>query len=213
MTTIRRAWGRDYVPDDRDLRYRLRPAVSRRSRRTWRLGPVTDQGAMPSCVGHAWAGWLAASPVRQRPIVPDGLYELAQHYDEWQGTDYEGTSVRGAAKLLRVTGHILEYQWAWEIDRALNHALETGPLVLGCNWYAGMVEPDEQGFIRPTGKLLGGHAVLIYSMDAKIGRAGIRNSWGPDWGEAGNCLLALEELERLLGEDGECATATEARPG
>src|SRR4030066_84967 len=86
--------------------------TARRSPRTWRLGPVTDQGAMPSCVGHAWAGWLAASPVRQRPIVPDGLYALAQHYDEWQGTDYEGAAVRGAAKPLRVTGHILEDQWA-----------------------------------------------------------------------------------------------------
>ena len=165
-----------------------------------------DQRDTPHCVGFAWAAWLAASPVRQRPIGGDGIYRLAQHFDEWQGVDYDGTSVRGGAKALALSGHITEYRWAFDVDSVVNHILRSGPVVLGTNWYRGM---NDAGDMQPTGSLLGGHAYLAYRANVKTNQIGIRNSWGADFGTNGNGVMSLDTLERLLAENGEACTALE----
>lgn len=207
---VQRAWGRTYSPDKRDMLYRLDPKKSQRTSRSWRLGDITDQGNSPSCVGHAWCSWLKASPIRQHPILPDGIYIFAQYCDEWEGEKYEGTSVRGAAKVLQITGHISTYSWAWTLAPAINHLLEIGPLVIGVNWYEGMENTDKRGFIHVKGKVLGGHAVLLYGVDLNKNKVSIRNSWGTNWGLKGNCYLSIDDFNRLLSEDGECCTAQEA---
>jgi len=209
---IARTYGREYVADTRDRHYRLRTRRTTRKYRYWRCGQVTDQGAAPNCVGHAWANWLAASPVRQRPIAPDGIYTLAQYHDEWEGQDYEGTSVRGAAKVLTITGHISEYRWEWRLTPAIEYLLVSGPLVLGVNWYEGMEEPDLKGVIHADGRLLGGHAVLCYGANCSTQLVSIRNSWGRGWGDNGNCRISFADLDQLLSEDGECCAAVESQP-
>lgn len=209
-----RHYGRLHAPDCRDTAYPMFARAKRGLRRKlWRCGPVTDQGMVPSCVGHAWAGWLAASPIRQQPILPDGLYDLARHYDEFDGEDYDGTSVRGAAKVLSLTGHIAEYRWAWEMSDAIKWVLSTSPVVLGVSWYEGMEEPDTGGFVHATGDVLGGHAILWCGVDLDKKTAWLRNSWGPDWGRNGTCRISLDDLGRLIGEDGECCTAVEREQG
>lgn len=177
--------------------------------KSWRCGPVLDQGSEPSCVGHAWFGWLAASPIRQSPMLPDAIYQFAKFYDEWRGQNYEGTSVRGAAKVLAVAGHVSEYQWAWDLDTALPWLVSNGPLVAGVNWYEGMCYPNAAGLIVPSGEVVGGHAVLVYGLDVRRQLVKIRNSWGTGWGRRGNCLLSFDDFARLLAEDGECCAATE----
>lgn len=208
---MKRAFGRGFAPDKRDNKYPIKaPAISRWAR-TWQLGPVTDQLATPACVGHAWANWLAASPVRQRPIAPFGIYKLAKFFDEWQGEAYDGTSVRGAAKVLSTAGHVVRYEWAFDLAPAVAHVLEVGPVVIGVNWYAGMMDTDTSGFIHPTGRLQGGHAVLVYGVDTRRGYAKIRNSWGAQWGIGGNCKVRLSDLQALILDDGECCTAIEVK--
>jgi hypothetical protein len=210
---MNRKFGRGYLPDSRDHRYMIRSPFTNRTYRHWRLNSeVTDQGETSACVGHAWYNWLGASPVRQVPLLPNGLYELARHYDEWEGEDYDGTSVRGAAKVLKLTGHVVEYVWEWQLDPIANYLLEQGPVVLGVNWYGGMYNPDKNGLIKPTGRVLGGHAVLAYGINIKKELVWIRNSWGKGWGINGNCLISLDDLAQLLGEDGECCSATERKP-
>jgi len=209
-----RTYGRLHRPDSRDKQHMLRrfgAAPTRRKSQHWRLGPIMDQGNTSHCVGYSWYGWLTAEPLRQHPILPSGIYTMSQYLDEWDGTDYDGTSVRGGAKALTVTGHISEYQWAWTLDDAVQHVLDVSPLVIGVNWYAKMEDTDADGFIHVGGRLRGGHAVLLYGVNTRSGFASIRNSWGPDWGKRGNCRISLEDFEKLLGEDGECCTAIESR--
>jgi hypothetical protein len=208
---MKRLFGRGWAEDARDRKYLIKAVATSRWSRTWELGPQTDQGSTPHCVGHAWAGWLSSSPVRQRPILPSGIYRLAQFVDEWQGEGYEGTSVRAAAKILSMTGHISGYQWAFKLEDAIPHVMEVGPIVLGIGWYAGMMDADGEGFIRPTGRQVGGHAVLCYGMDLRSGYARVRNSWGSSWGINGNCKIDLDDLAVLVANDGECCTASEAR--
>jgi len=201
--------GRDYIPDPRDRNHPMAAPRSERRARHWRLGPVTDQVG-PTCVGHAWWNWFASSPIRQRPISPLGIYRLSQQFDEWDGTGYDGTSVRGGAKALQIADKIVEYHWAFDADTAVAHVLEVGPVVLGVNWYASMDWPDLEGFMTiRRRRTTAGHALLMYGVDMRRGFASLRNSWGESWGLGGNARLALEDLELLLSEDGECCAAVE----
>jgi hypothetical protein len=43
------------------------------------------------------------------------------------------------------------------------------------------------------------------------GYARIKNSWGRSWGQRGRAKITLDDLRRLLDEDGEACLATEGR--
>ena len=202
----RRTYGRDHAADYRD--YSLAAVRTTRRSRKWRDSQWSgNQGSEPSCVGFAWAHWLTSSPISQF-ADPSGIYRLAQFLDEWEG-EYDGTSVRAGAKVLALLGHVAEYRFTVDEDVLRGNLLEVGPVVIGVNWYRGMENPDSDGVIVPKGRLLGGHALLIVGY--KSGRYTLKNSWEPDWGLAGHCLLAAEHLQRLLDEDGEACLATEQK--
>src|SRR5688572_23619901 len=101
--------------------------------RYYRCGPTLDQGAYPHCVGYAWRGWMMAAPL----MTKDGpaaaaIYHEAQHVDEWEGTNYDGTSVRAGAKVLASAGRINEYAWAWNAQTVADWILDDrGTVVLG----------------------------------------------------------------------------------
>jgi len=205
MGRVTRLYGRDFAPDPRD--YAMTPVASTRRRRKWRDNQWSgDQAQTPHCVGFAWAHWLASSPVSQF-LDPHGIYELAQFLDEWEGEDYDGTSVRAGAKVLARLGHVAEYRFT--VDEAVlrGNVLEVGPVVIGVNWYAGMDEPDRDGLVKPTGRLRGGHALLIVGYEP--GFYWLKQSWGLAWGKSGHCLIADEDVQTLLDEDGEACLAVE----
>ena len=41
-------------------------------------------------------------------------------------------------------------------------------------------------------RLLGGHAVYAVGYDMEARYFIVRNSWGPDWGQAGDCLMPFD---------------------
>jgi len=205
--TKRRYDGRDFAADSRD--WAMTGQLTTRRRRKWRDNQWSgDQGSEPSCVGFAWAHWLASSPVSQF-LDPAGIYALAQHVDEWEGNDYDGTSIRAGAKLLNRLGHIEWYSFTTDEGAVRGNVLEVGPLVIGVNWYAGMEKPDRDGLIVPSGQLRGGHAILIVGYAP--GFYMLKNSWGLDWGLSGHCYLADQHLQELLDQQGEACLAVEKK--
>jgi hypothetical protein len=94
-----------------------------------------------------------------------------------------------------------------------------GPAVLGINWHEGMWHPDADGFIHPTGSVVGGHAILaravrivwrnghgpatMDNVDVQKSYVTLRNSWGRDWGLGGDCRITVLELNALLRDNGE----------
>lgn len=117
---------------------------------------VYNQGVEGACTGFA-ASWLM-SIINRRRYVPQWLYETAKEIDEWEGVDYDGTSVRAVMDVLRTRGHIryrkgnrmyppdlnegiVENRWATTVDE-IRACLSIGvPVVLGCNWYRDFDHP------------------------------------------------------------------------
>lgn len=200
-------FGRLVAIDRRD--YALAPLAATRTSRLYRDDYWRgDQGQTPHCVGYSAAHLLAAAPCVQW-VDPAGIYQIAQHYDEWPGEDYEGTSVRAAFKVLKMLGYIEAYGFAASVAMARAYVLEHGPIVLGIPWLTGMDKPDKDGTIHASGRTLGGHAILCSGYRSKHFR--LLNSWGPGWGDRGHAWLPEDDLRILLDMDGEACTPVEKR--
>ncbi len=186
-------------------------------KRCWKPGVALDQGHEGACVGFAWAGELAASP--QRAALVDNLfarriYAEARRVDEWEGEDYEGTSVLAGAKVLRSWGWIGEYRWGFSVEDLRDAILTLGPAVIGIPWLSGMYAPRPSGLLDVSGSQVGGHALLVtgYHSGMRVKGEGwadrhevftLRQSWGEDYGKGGNVLIRAADLAELLADDAE----------
>lgn len=203
----------DRIPhwDPRNDNYNVRTLfddnVPRPRSYTWPCKEWVDQGYEGSCVGHAFAHELIAYPKYIRGIDHEyavRIYDRARQLDEWEGEDYEGTSVlAGAKSTIELSGKFSEYRWVKTVPELIGTVGRLGPVVMGTWWYEGMLEPDYNGLVRVEGQPAGGHSYLIRGISLKNRLFRIRNSWGPAWGKDGDCFVSFEGVERLLGEDGE----------
>lgn len=173
---------------------------------TWRGGPVTDQGREGACVGHAWTGELTARPSVIQVPQPDNyafqLYKRAQQIDEWPGENYDGTSVLAAAKELTARGFLKEYRWAFGVNDLALAVGYKGPAVIGIPWYDGMYRASG-GKVTVSGRIVGGHALLVRGVNVKRREFLWRNSWGPSYGINGDARISFDDMDRLLHEGGE----------
>lgn len=204
--------------DEKSRNFPIRELLSggRLSNKIWKCYDYLDQGTEGACVGFSWAHELSAVPFRVNVTENTArtIYYAAQQWDQWAGTNYDGTSVIAGAKTVRSLGFMPEYRWAFGIDDVLETLSEHGPIVLGVNWYEGMFDTNEKGFITPTGELAGGHAILAKGAIFRK-RQGfwwkelpepyviLHNSWGNSWGVDGDAYILASDLEKLLNEQGE----------
>lgn len=194
------------------------PIVSRYWDRTYAF----DQGNSSACTMFAASGlmhtqpWLA-SLQRQGLLAYDSDperiagYRRAQAFDPWPGGDpeYEGSSTDAPFKMLRDEGRIAEWRWCFGLDDVLRTLSHHGPVAIGTNWYSGMDVVDPRTCrVKVTGSLRGGHAYQLYAVRTDSREVECCNSWGM-WGScAGRFRLTWDDLDRLLGEDGEACTIT-----
>ncbi len=199
----------------------------------WYCDQFNDQGREGACVGFGWGHELSARPypIRTSAIQSQNIYLAGKAIDEWEGEDYSGTSVLAGAKATqmilnsRKQSVMAAYRWAFGLEDVIRVLGYRGPVVLGVNWYADMFNTDELGFIRRSGKLSGGHCILIKgvklvylegtvdkvfaNLDLEKSYVLLHNSWGLDWGghidlktgllvEGGCARLTLDDLHELL---------------
>lgn len=201
--------------DERSREYPIRTLVAGLAPRSngYPLTKWFNQGYEGACVGFSFAHEIAAEP--QAAAWADEnfarrLYWKAQQLDQWPGGAYagadpfyEGTSVISAAKHLKNSTLYKEYRWAFNLNDVVLALGYEGPGVLGCNWYEGMMNPDTNGFIKPTGAVVGGHAILIRGVDVDRKIVRLTNSWGKNWGKSGDCFMTFADLETVLKDSGE----------
>lgn len=221
--TSRRVGSRtlDILPDMPDIRDRfynptlvpllpsIRPKISI---------PVRDQGDDQSCTGFSLAHVIDlllsgnSGAKKSRGVSARMLYEMAKRNDEWAGTAYDGSSLRGAIKgffsngvcrdatapdVPKIKDWALTYDMAKEAreirlgayyrlqpDISDYHAAlnEIGVIYTSAQIHSNWVNP-KKGKIELGEKLIGGHAFAIVGYDD----AGflVLNSWGPKWGDGG----------------------------
>lgn len=201
--------------DERSKAYPIRTLVADKKPRsyTWRLNTHLDQGSDGACVGFSWSHEMAARPVEIPNITNStalNTYYQAQQLDEWDGGAYpgatpfyEGTSVLAGAKAVSAQNHMKEYRWAFNLNDVILALGYQGPGVFGVNWTNDMFNPDAKGFIKPTGAIAGGHAILVRGVNVKTKTVRLSNSWGTSWGVNGDCFMTFDDFEKALLNDGE----------
>jgi hypothetical protein len=228
-------FGRLELIDRRNFEYPLTDALRRvpkrvriRTQRSWRARWHGNQGNSSMCTIFSMLHLLEHSPVTfprykkwEKPLVdPRSAYCRAQQLDPWPGgcgskqnkDAYDGTSILAAVQTFEELGFVESYHWEYfEVDRVVEAVRDLSPVLIGSNWYKGMNKPDKEGIIRPTGKLVGGHAYLIDGIDlrkaSKEKAIRIYNSW--DWSRA---YMSLDSLEFLLKNHGEICIVKEKFP-
>lgn len=220
-------------PDARDMQFLMRTArpqiaaVAKPAPRktAYHLGPVLDQGDTPMCVGFSTRSFIEAAPIMTKPTQGPSaqtIYRLAQQNDEWPGTRYDGTSVRGAMKALQAAKQITSYVWGQTVDDMAKWMTDGyGTCVLGTNWYAEMSDVDNAGVMRePAPSMttpIGGHAWHVYWFDVKKNMFLMKNSWGFEFGMiknkkmSGEAYVRKDFMARLLREEGEVAAPVQAK--
>lgn len=214
--------GRLIVEDSRDTNFPMKALLpkelSNKKYKYWfPSGWWGNQGNTPHCVAYSWTHWLASGSITQKdsrkggvaPFDTTYLYNEAQKIDQWEGEDYDGTSVRAGAAILKKSGFISSYTWAWDINTIVNALLNLGPIVVGTWWTYDMFFPNEKGIIKSTGEKMGGHAYLLdgINVDKKLIR--IKNSWGKEWGKKGFAYISFDDMDKLIKEQGEACLAVE----
>jgi hypothetical protein len=173
---------------------------------TWRGYRILDQGREGACVGFGWAHELLARPVVIQDVSEQtalDIYHRAQQLDDEPGENYSGTSVLAGAKAVSEKHFLDEYRWGFNLDDLVLTLGYHGPVVLGVNWYTGMMDTDPEGVIHKTGQVEGGHCVLADSVKVGARMIGGPNSWGYDWGISGRWTMSFDDMEALLAEQGE----------
>lgn len=209
--------------DPRDRQYMLPPGAAvdqptAKAYQHWPAPRALDQGNSSSCVGHACHALLRCSPIRNSKNIPDPyeIYNAAQLIDEWPGIEYDGTSVRAGVRVLQKQGYISSYRWAFDGATAVNHILNVGPVVIGVDYYEGMMAVDKKGFVYPKGRMIGGHAVTVIGCntlekcpDGNTGSITYLNSWSESWGRKGRAKLSMQAFDQLIRANGEAAAVFE----
>lgn len=170
-----------------------------------------DQGSDGACVGFGTSGELAAEP-DSVPNVDNafalGVYNDAKEIDEWPGVDYEGTSVLAGAKVAKNRGYYSGYLWATTEEDMARTVSNYGPVIIGVDWYENMMDPDSNGFLTPTGEVVGGHCVVVTGIDAEGAFYSIRNSWGTSWGDNGSAKISRASMANLIANNGDVCKPT-----
>ncbi|WP_299398391.1 C1 family peptidase [Pelagibius sp.] len=201
-----------------------------------RVPVVLDQGKEGACTGfglaavvnflhHNRGDFTAAQKAKYKKKENGAsarmLYEMAKRYDEWQGENYDGSSVRGAMKGWAKHGVCSWRKWPYNANKpgrltpprqfdALRHPLgayyrvrhlylnqmqaalkEAGILYASASVHDGWSHVGGDGIIRYSPRLIGGHAFAIVGYDDR--GFWVQNSWGPRWGLKGFCHLGYDD--------------------
>jgi hypothetical protein len=110
---------------------------------------------------------------------------------------------------MRARGRLAAFAFATSLAEVNAWLDGHGPVVIGTAWTDDMFQPDAQGFVKPTGAVVGGHCYLL--LDHIDGQAAylFQNSWGAAWGDHGRFRMRAGDMAALLADQGEACCAAE----
>jgi hypothetical protein len=212
--------GRIVRHDSRSLAYPWQRSGVTLTTQLWaRNVPILDQGNVGSCTGNAEAGALGTDPLYAtlpagHPALDEAealrLYSAAETIDgdgPYPPND-NGSSGLSVCQAAKNAGLISGYVHCLSLSDVLD-ALETGPVIIGANWYSSMDSPDSSGLVTISSGawVRGGHEYLCRGKDVAGKMVHLDNSWGTSWGLAGSFSYSWDTLTRLLAEQGDATVS------
>lgn len=214
--------GRFVAHDSRSLNFQVEAArvEDLRSISHQQFIPTQNQGKIGSCTGNAAVANLATGlfweevgkPLfNTKDVGPAQQYALAL-YSEATGLDPfpgayppvdTGSNGLSVAKVLKNRGLISGYLHATSLEAVLT-ALARQPVNIGTVWRGDMFRPRQDGQIKITGSISGGHQYMLAALDVELRRVWLENSWSDSWGRSGRAYLTWNDLESLLAQNGDC---------
>jgi hypothetical protein len=189
--------------------------------RAWMPGRQLNQGSEGACVGFGCMAEALATPVRTKAAAnPNAqgfrMFEEARRRDEFQGEDYEGTSLTGGGNAMKAFGYLDRYLWLHTPEEVALAIAHSGPVVTGIPWTVSMDElnePDE--YFSYGGEVRGWHCVLLHGAHgfAPGPRTYDHGPWFDlrnSWGGSGNGRLPASVLAQMF-EAGADAWVAEGR--
>ncbi len=209
----------EYPESNRD--YDISTVLTASAPRTqvWPSDIILDQESEGACAAFSGIGALQCAPTRKaldygfNECIHD-VYWPAQHIDAFPGGAYpgaetvmSGTSLNAVARVLKQRGLIDSYRWSFTRDDFRRGIIEHGPAHIGVHMYEYMYRPGAGGWIRPEGRVVGGHAMYVAGyVHGRKPYYIIQNSWGRNWGgwwfkHRGRCRIKEDDLFKLLFDD------------
>jgi hypothetical protein len=197
-------------PHLRESKYAVPEPAHRK--RYWYSASTLNQGESAGVVGFVWTHWCADRRLGSPGALDDdfalGLYRESKTVAGLDPDDETLGSWVWAGERVLVNGHTIEQSFSCpDIETLVPALLERGPVVAGLGWYESMMSPEEvdgRMVCRVAGQTSGGHAILLNGVDLDLELDGVRgfvrlkNSWGPEWGDDGQALVAIRDLATLL---------------
>ncbi len=188
--------------------------------------PVLDQGEEGACTGFALASTinvLLAQRDTMEQVSPYMLYRMAQKHDEWEGQNYEGSSIRGALRGWHNMGACEAHLWNkrrkninrevainarktrlgpyYRIQKDLTnfHAAlnEVGVLIVSAYVHDGWDFPEGGSIKAPAAwekEFAHAFAIVGYNAEGFL----IQNSWGDTWGGNGRAIWSYDDWHDSL---------------
>jgi hypothetical protein len=203
--------GRHVEHDPRSLAY-LVPEASAPVAARWRRDtPVLDQGNLGSCTGNATVGCLGTDPFYATlpgrtldEALAVQIYSAAEKIDGGAGypPEDQGSSGLSVAKAAKAAGLISGYLHITSVAAA-QHAIATGPFIVGSDWFEGFDTPNAAGVVTISGTVRGGHEYECVGYDPATDLWEFVNSWGTSYGVAGHFFYSTATFTKLLASDGD----------
>lgn len=196
--------------DDRNKNFMVTSTFSQRKpfNKVWYIKNLIDQGYSSSCVGTGSGNILRSEAFgySEKKITQKFCYQKiycpAQYIDPWPGGEctgksplYGGTSPLAGAKILVKLGLISGYFHAFTLTDVILGVCYSGPCGIAIPFTEGMMKPDENFYIHPTGDFIGNHFTVIDAVDWENERFRIANSWGPLYGDKGRAWMSFKDTE------------------
>ena len=168
------------------------------------MPPVYDQDGTPQCVaytagcikGHQdridqaqFFAWNFGRFFTEIGGGPGGAY-MRNALDHMQGTGYPVINV-ASEKAHRIAAYYAVPLNETEIKTAI---LQSGPLAIIGPWYHSWFHPVN-GVLPTADYQVGGHARTLYGWTTQ--GLLVRNSWGTDWGLAGDAIMPVNQIATL----------------
>jgi len=178
---------------------------------------VAEGVGVHNCTGNATCGALGTDPFYETltALIAGGLvlneaeavkiYSKATTLDSQPGSyppDDTGSDGLSAAKAAQSFGLISGYQHITSVAAAQT-AIQTGPFIVGSEWWTGMDNPDANGLVEATGTVRGGHEYLCTGYDATTDLWEHDNSWGTSYGVDGKFYYSSATFAKLLASQGD----------